>query len=209
MAGCVSLITSRPHPLILRNVDKTTTSNKLVWPSASDGLSVYICQFSSKWWAAEAVRCVACLMLRWLKIGREEACKPMGREKSRGRKCKNAMLLLLNSWFLVVVVVVGGGVMENSAYWSWQFLLTAASVTDLWDVLQEHQKWSDVWAPFSPGVCGAHANPPAWSHSPWYETSYIICERWPDNEPTHRNNTSHWSSQTPCEFFCRGKRLFI
>lgn len=44
--------------LILRNMDKTTTSNKLVWPSAAAGLSANVRQFSSQWWPSEAVRCV-------------------------------------------------------------------------------------------------------------------------------------------------------
>lgn len=147
---------------------------------------------------------VCVLMLRWLKkIGGEAAREPTGGEKESGdRKCKNALLLLLlNSWFW-------GGVMEKSAYWSWQFLLTAAPVSDLWDVLRDHQKWSDCRAAFSPGVCVAptstHPNgltPLGTRHHVSFFTNGGTTMK-QHTEATHLVETA----RPHCESRCRGKR---
>lgn len=65
--GFIILITSTP--LILRNKDKMTTSNELVWPSEASGLSKYICQFSSHWWPPEAAGYIVCLCVWGQKAG--------------------------------------------------------------------------------------------------------------------------------------------
>lgn len=142
-------------------MDKTT-SNKLVWPSATDGLSGYICQFSSKWWPSEAFWSIvcSCSMLHWLKIGREEArCGSAQRQEFWKCTATPTEFPFLREDFT-----------GKSAYWSRCSLPTAAPASDLWDILWDQQKWRGCWIHF---LRCALVNQSARPHFPQYKTTQL------------------------------------
>lgn len=114
-------------------MDNATTSNKLVCPSAGDGLSAYICQFSSQWWPSEAVRCIVIVVNVLLILGLEPMGEVVQLTETGMWKLHWSILSLTYTRISWIGLHVDLTVLSG-------FLLTAAAVSDLWNVLWDQQK---------------------------------------------------------------------